>query len=287
MIFGFKSSPKKRILNFFRKNKKKEAVDLFISSWEELKVIERFELLNLWADNLDEKSDKKIWISYVEKHIQEGGELEDFEDTLKKNIDYEYIFDYKTWIDFYKVDKRDFWLVLASANKIFPIEKYSLFLKKKIDPLVFVFLSRRLESEKELLEEHLPFLKGLVKEDKDDFVKFLYVEYLFKKKIWETKNLSLFYAYLSKKPLSSDISDWVCSKLKPPLSDKWFDLVKKITKEDPCESNKKLLTRCCVEKGVYLDFLEDQIAELGLKNKRNRSAIAKILLSSKKPKKQP
>ena len=285
MIFGFKSSPKKRILNFFRKNKKKEAVDLFISSWEELKVIERFELLNLWADNLDEKSDKKIWISYVEKHIQEGGELEDFEDTLKKNIDYEYIFDYKTWIDFYKVDKRDFWLVLASANKIFPIEKYSLFLKKKIDPLVFVFLSRRLESEKELLEEHLPFLKGLVKEDKDDFVKFLYVEYLFKKKIWETKNLSLFYAYLSKKPLSSDISDWVCSKLKPPLSDKWFDLVKKITKEDPCESNKKLLTRCCVEKGVYLDFLEDQIAELGLKNKRNRFAIAKILLSSKKPKK--
>ena len=284
MIFGFKNNPKKRILYFFRKNKEKEAVELFISSWGEIKSGDKFELLALWADHLNEKSDKKIWISYVEKHAKEGGSLEGFEDVLKKNVDHEYIFDYDLWANLYKVEKKDFWLVLASGNDVFPVEKYSLFLKKKTNPLVFSFLRRRLGNKKEIIPEFLPFLKGLVKGDKGDFVKFLYVEYLFKKKIWETKNLSLFYAYLSKKPLSSEISDWVCSKLKSPLTDKWFDLVKTITKENPCEPNKKLLARCCVDKGIYLDFVEDEIAELGLRGKRNRFNISKILLSSKKPK---
>ncbi len=284
MIFGFKSSPKKRILNLFRKNKIKDATEFFLSSWGEIKKNDRLELLIFWADCLHEDSDKKIWLSAVEKHISDDGSSEGLKEFVEKNLENEYVFDYEIWKKLSEKTQEDFWLVLASRSEDFPIENYSLFLKKKIHSLVFVFLRKKLESKKEILKEHLPFLKGLVKNDKDDFIKSLYVEYLFKKKIWENKNLSLFYSYLCKNPLKSDVSDWVCSKLAPPLTDKWFDLVKKITKEDPREANKKLLTRCCVAKGLYLEFLEDEIASFGLKSKRERFNVAKILLSSTDPK---
>ena len=283
MIFGFKQNPKKKILAFFKKGKSDSAIEHLEKSWSEIGVQDRVEILDSWTLKKSDNEMQQKWLSFVEKHASDQGPLDDLESKIRKNADNDYVFDYELWVNLANQHKNDFFLVLATGNEIFPYGDYSSFLKNKIDPLFIFFMRRRLASELKICKELLPFLKHLVKGDKDDMVKNLYVEYLFKHKIWEQKNISLVQNYLVKNFKNTDISDWAFQNLKAPLSDKWFDLLKRSFKSKPTSSNKKLLAWCCFEKGIYFEPLEEEIANIGMQNKNTRLKAVDILLRSKKP----
>lgn len=286
MIFGFKQNPKKKILAFFKKGKSESAAEQLKVIWDELAVQDRLEILDSWPLKDSDKEMQQEWLSFVEKYAIGQGLLEDLENKIRKNVNNDFVFDYELWFKLAKEHKNDFFLVLATGNKTFPYGDYSSFLKNKIDPLLIFFLRRRLASELKIVKELLPFLKHLVKNDQDDMVKNLYVEYLFKNEIWEEKNMSLVQGYLVKNFNNVDFSDWVFQNLKAPLSGKWFDLLKKSFKNKPTLANKNLLAECCFEKGVYVDSLELEIANIGMQNKTTRLKAVDILLKSKKPKAQ-
>ena len=284
MIFGFKQNPKKKILAFFKKGKSENALEQLKKTWNEIGVQDRLEILDSWPLEGSDKEMQQQWLSFVEKHAADKGYLENLENKIRKNINNDFVFDYELWFKLAKQHKNDFFLILSTGNKVFPYGGYSAFLKNKIDPLLISFLRRRLASELKIAKEFLPFLKHLVRNDQDDMVKNLYVEYLFNNDIWEQKNTSLVQNYLIKNLTNVNFSDWVFQKLKAPLSAKWFDLLKKSFKNKPTSVNKKLLAECCFEKGVYVDSLELEIAGIGMQNKTTRFKAVDILLQSKKPK---